>query len=129
MRNLVIAAALSGLALAGCSQPADETATIATTTAFEPAVMATSAEINEADLRYRISTLADDGFEGRAPAAPGGIAASQWIADEMARIGLEPGNQGSFFQPVSLLEITLDTARSAFDVFFNGEPLDLAMGP
>ncbi|WP_417478308.1 M28 family metallopeptidase [Maricaulis sp.] len=128
MRNLVIAAALSGLALAGCSQPADETATIATTTAFEPAVMATSAEINEADLRYRISTLADDGFEGRAPAAPGGIAASQWIADEMARIGLEPGNQGSYFQPVSLLEITLDTARSAFDVFFNGEPLDLAMG-
>ncbi|WP_339738608.1 M28 family metallopeptidase [uncultured Maricaulis sp.] len=128
MRYLVLAAALSGLALASCSQPADETATMATTAAFEPAVMATTADINEADLRYRISTLADDGFEGRAPAAPGGIAASQWIADEMARIGLEPGNQGSYFQPVSLLEITLDTARSAFDVFFNGEPLDLAMG-
>ena len=128
MRYLVLAAAIGGLALAGCSQSAEVVAEVTAPAAFAPAVMATSGDINEADLRYRISTLADDGFEGRAPAAPGGIAASQWIADEMARIGIEPGNNGSYFQPVSLLEITLDTERSDFDVFFDGEPLDLAMG-
>lgn len=128
MRNLVIAAAISGLALAGCSEPAEQDAAETAGMAFTPAVIATSGDINEADLRYRISTLADDGFEGRAPATPGGIAASQWIADEMARIGLEPGYEGSYFQPVSLLEVTLDTERSDFDVFYNGEPLDLTMG-
>lgn len=136
---MVLAAAIGGLALAGCSQPADDTTAdaatqaAATTTgtqtaAFEPAVVPTTGDINEADLRYRISTLADDGFEGRAPATPGGIAASRWVADEMARIGLEPGYQGSYFQPVSLLEVTLDTASSNFDVLFNGAPLDLRMG-
>jgi len=128
MRNLVLAAAICGLALAGCSQPAEQTVEMSTATAFAPPVIATSADINEADLRYRISTLADDGFEGRAPATPGGIAASQWVADEMARIGLEPGYDGSYFQPVSLLEVTLDTEHSDFDLFFNGEPLDLTMG-
>ncbi|MGK0266391.1 MAG: Zn-dependent M28 family amino/carboxypeptidase [Maricaulis sp.] len=128
MRYLVLAAAIGGLALAGCTQPAEETNDVTAATAFAPAIVATSSDINEADLRYRISTLADDGFEGRAPASPGGIAASQWIADEMARIGLEPGHEGSYFQPVSLLEVTLDTAHSDFDVFFNDEPLDLSMG-
>ncbi|WP_417468451.1 M28 family metallopeptidase [Maricaulis sp.] len=131
MRNLVLAATLSGLALAGCDQPAGETtsaATESTVAAVEPVLVTTTGDINEADLRYRIATLADDSFEGRAPATPGGIAASQWIADEMARIGLEPGFEGSYFQPVSLLEITLDTSRSDYDVFFNGEPLDLGMG-
>lgn len=128
MRYLVLAAAIGGLALAGCSQPAELAADVPAAPVFAPAVVATSGDINEADLRYRISTLADDGFEGRAPATPGGIAASQWVADEMARIGLEPGYQGSYFQPVSLLEVTLDTEHSDFDVFFNGEPLDLSMG-
>lgn len=128
MRNLVLAAAISGLALAGCTPPAEETIDVSTAPAFAPAIVTTSADINEADMRYRISTLADDGFEGRAPATPGGIAASQWIADEMARVGLEPGYQGSYFQPVSLLEVTLDAAHSDYDVFFNGEPLDLSMG-
>tara|TARA_R110000868_G_scaffold113679_3_gene304933 strand:+ start:19569 stop:21260 length:1692 start_codon:yes stop_codon:yes gene_type:complete len=128
MRNLVLAAAISGLALAGCTPQAEETIDVNTAPAFAPAVVDTSADINEADMRYRISTLADDGFEGRAPATPGGIAASQWIADEMARVGLEPGYEGSYFQPVSLLEVTLDAAHSDYDVFFNGEPLDLSMG-
>ncbi|WP_417482396.1 M28 family metallopeptidase [Maricaulis sp.] len=131
MRNLVLAATLSGLALGGCSQPAEETtsaATEAAAPAVEPVAVATTGDINEADLRYRIATLADDSFEGRAPATPGGIAASQWVADEMARIGLEPGYEGSYFQPVSLLEVTLDSTQSDYDVYFNGEPLDLAMG-
>uniref|UniRef100_UPI0025D16871 M28 family metallopeptidase n=1 Tax=uncultured Maricaulis sp. TaxID=174710 RepID=UPI0025D16871 len=79
-------------------------------------------------LRHRIATLADDSFEGRAPATPGGIAASQWIADEMARIGLEPGYEGSYFQPVSLLAVSLDAEASSFDVSFEGEPLGLSMG-
>lgn len=131
MKHTGFPAALVALTIAACS-PASETDT---ETAAAPAAdtgtshteSMTSAAISEADLRHRISTLADDSVEGRAPATPGGIAASQWIADEMARIGLEPGYEGSYFQPVSLLAVTLDAEQSSFDIAFNGEPLGFNM--
>ncbi|MAC39137.1 MAG: peptidase M28 [Oceanicaulis sp.] len=137
MKRLVLSTLASGLLLAACT-PADEADTDAapapetTTEATDAGQSApsedtgvSSAAIAEADMRRMISTLADDEFEGRAPATPGGIAASQWIADEMARIGLEPGYEGSYFQPVPLLEVTLDESTSSFDIAHNGEPLGL----
>jgi len=137
MKRLVLSTLASGLLLAACT-PADEADTDAapapetTTEATDAGQSApsedtgvSSATIAEADMRRMISTLADDEFEGRAPATPGGIAASQWIADEMARIGLEPGYEGSYFQPVPLLEVTLDESTSSFDIAHNGEPLGL----
>lgn len=58
-----------------------------------------------ADLGRRIEKLASDEFEGRAPGTAGGQAASQYIADEMKSIGLEPmGNNGTYFQSVELTE-------------------------
>lgn len=132
MKHTGFPAALIGLAVAACSPSVDTgtdtMADTATDTAASHTESMTSAAINEADLRHRIATLADDSFEGRAPATPGGIAASQWIADEMARIGLEPGYEGSYFQPVSLLAVSLDAEASSFDVSFEGEPLGLSMG-
>ncbi|ABI64652.1 peptidase M28 [Maricaulis maris MCS10] len=132
MKHTGFPAALIGLTIAACT-PASENGTDATSAPTEDSTAShtestTSVDINEADLRHRISILADDSFEGRAPATPGGIAASQWIADEMARIGLEPGFEGSYFQPVSLLAVTLDAEQSSFDVAFEGEPLGLSMG-
>lgn len=131
MKHTGFPAALIGLAVAACSPSAetgtDTMADTATETTGAHTESMTGAAINEADLRHRIATLADDSFEGRAPATPGGIAASQWIADEMARIGLEPGYEGSYFQPVSLLAVSLDAEQSSFDVSFEGEPLGLSM--
>ena len=140
MKRSGLSAALGGLLLAACTPAEDtapenaETQTPAmeqpdeTAATGESAASETAPEIAEADLRWRISTLADDAFEGRAPATPGGIAASQWIADEMQRIGLEPGYEGSYFQPVPLLEVTLDTENSSFDIAHDGLPLGLTMG-
>ena len=137
MKRLALSTLCSGILLAACT-PADEvpeeaaapeageTAAPETTGETETAQAGeTSFDIAESDLRWRISTLADDEFEGRAPATPGGIAASQWIADEMERIGLEPGYKGSYFQPVPLLEVTLDEANSSFDILHDGEPMGL----
>ena len=73
-----------------------------------PAPKQDTPSISPADIGRRIKTLADDRFEGRAPATPGGIAASQYVADEMKAAGLEPmGENGSYFQPVTLTETTL----------------------
>ncbi|WP_418153025.1 hypothetical protein AB8615_06140 [Litorimonas sp. RW-G-Af-16] len=70
-------------------------------------------EISTADLQRRIEKLASDEFEGRAPGTPGGIAASQYIADEMKAAGLIPmGENGTYFQNVELTESTVTPASN-----------------
>ena len=73
---------------------------------------ATTADINAADLSARDKTVSDDAFQGRGPGTKAGEAAADWIAAEMKRIGLKPGNHGSYFQPVPAVNITLDATKS-----------------
>jgi Zn-dependent M28 family amino/carboxypeptidase len=73
----------------------------------------TTPDINAADLSARDKAISDDAFQGRGPGTVAGEAASQWIADEMKRIGLKPGNHGSYFQPVPAVNITLQAAQSS----------------
>lgn len=128
---------VSTLALAACgpaNEPAEDTNTDAVSTdtaAAEtmsewPVHSDTSSGITEADFAYRISTLADDRFGGRGPASEKGEPAAQWIATEMENAGLQPaGVDGSWFQPVALIESTLDEATSSFEITLNGEPMGL----
>lgn len=81
--------------------------------AAEPGHPVTTADINAADIGARDKAISDDYFEGRGPGTKAGQAASQWIADEMKRIGLKPGNKGSYFQEVPAVNITLDAAKSS----------------
>jgi len=76
----------------------------------------TTGSINSADLLARTRAIADDRFQGRGPGTPAGERAAQWIADEMKRIGLKPGNKGSYFQTVPAVTITLDAAKSSLAV-------------
>ena len=73
----------------------------------------TTPDINAADLSARDKAISDDAFEGRGPGTVNGEAAAQWIADEMKRIGLKPGNHGCYFQTVPAVNITLDAAKSS----------------
>ena len=77
---------------------------------------ATASEITAADLAARDKAIADDVFEGRGPGTTTGERAADWIADEMRRIGLKPGNHGSYFQNVPAVTITLDAARSPLSI-------------
>ncbi len=72
----------------------------------------TTPDINARDLAARDKAIADDAFQGRGPGTRAGEDAAAWIADEMKRIGLAPGNHGSYFQPVPSVSITLDPAKS-----------------
>jgi Zn-dependent M28 family amino/carboxypeptidase len=84
--------------------------------------------ISADDLASRIETLADDRYAGRAPASPEGEAAADWIAEEMARAGLEPaGENGTYFQEVPLVRATLDTSASSLTIA-GGAPVPLAYG-
>ena len=79
----------------------------------------TIAEIRADDLRQRIATLSDDAFEGRGPGAPVGERTADWIAAEMARVGLQPaGENSTWFQTVGMVEQTLD--ENASGLTFSG---------
>jgi Zn-dependent M28 family amino/carboxypeptidase len=115
------------LLLAACGQeqqaPAPEPAPTPTAAA-EPAAdaiperAATTSAITAEDLAAQIELIADDAFEGRAPGSKGEKLTVAYLISEFERIGLEPGNQGSWTQEVPMIEIRTEVA----------EPLTIRIG-
>ncbi|MBA3786477.1 MAG: M28 family peptidase, partial [Acidobacteria bacterium] len=60
---------------------------------------------SEEKLKSTVKFLSDDGFEGRAPGSRGGELAAKYIANQLEMIGVKPGNNNSYFQPVSLVAV------------------------
>lgn len=78
----------------------------------------TSTDITSEDLAVRIKTLSDDKFEGRGPGTPAGENSADWIAQEMARIGIKPGADGTYFQTVGMVEQTVNPENSFVSMSF-----------
>ena len=76
--------------------------------AMETKPPAAPAAISVETLKNVTRTLADDSFEGRAPATPAEDKTIAYIADRFANAGLQPGNRGGWYQQVPLVEITSD---------------------
>ncbi|KQN71027.1 M28 family peptidase [Sphingomonas sp. Leaf62] len=72
--------------------------------------------------------LSSDAFEGRAPGTPGEEKTLAYLAQQFAKAGLKPGNKGSWFQDVPLVEIT---SRNVAPLTFTGagSPIALNYGP
>jgi Zn-dependent M28 family amino/carboxypeptidase len=68
--------------------------------------------ITEEGLKKQISAIASDDFQGRGPATPGEQKTISYLAEQFKEEGLEPGNNGSYFQEVSLIKMTTDTAAT-----------------
>ncbi len=102
------------ISLAACGQPPEETP-------VEPTGADT---ITAADLHAKIKILASDEFEGRAPSSPGEVITVNYLRDEFASYGLQPGNGESWFQEVPLVDITAD-ADQALVISGAGEDLVL----
>lgn len=87
---------------------------------------ATPSRINETTLKAHIKFLSDDLLEGRGTGARGGELAAKYIATQLEKMGAKgAGENGSFFQPVSLvgvkanpdtkLNISGSNGRESFD--------------
>lgn len=63
---------------------------------------------SEQELKSTVKFLSDDGFEGRAPGSRGGELAAKYIALKLMELGVKPANNGSYFQPVSLVSVKAD---------------------
>ena len=68
--------------------------------------------IREDRLRADLTFLASDALQGRMSLQTGDDVAIQWIASEFAKAGLKPAANGSFLQPVELIEYRGDRAQS-----------------
>lgn len=66
-------------------------------------------EITADSLVSHIKVLASDEFEGRAPATPGGIKATEYLAKQLEAIGIAPGApDGTYFQQVPIVESVVE---------------------
>jgi hypothetical protein len=87
----------------------------------------TTGDISAQDMRTRVYTLAADSMMGREAGTRGNVMATDYIAAEARRIGLQPaGDNGTFFQTIPLMErgvapgasLTVDGAALAFGTDF-----------
>lgn len=73
-------------------------------------------------IKSNIQALSSDEFEGRGPATPGGQKTVEYIESKFKKIGLKPAANGSYRQPVPLLEIT-GSEFSDLEISSNGNIL------
>jgi hypothetical protein len=74
-------------------------------------VVRTDPAITAADLQHRLSIFAADSMMGREMGQPGNVKATDYLAAEARRMGLEPaGENGTFFQTLPFTNWVLDTA-------------------
>jgi len=90
----------------------------------DPATAPATPVFSEARYRAHVERLASDEFAGRAPRTPGEMRTIEYIEQEFRKAGLEPGADGSFLQPVPLVEITTQ-ADATMDLRSPGGALGL----
>ncbi len=93
-RNFVLLAG-SAIFLAGCAPEKKN---------IEHALESITVE----EFKEHVSVIASDEFRGRAPGTNGEELTIHYLADAFGRLGLEPANEGSYFQELSLVEITAE---------------------
>ncbi len=70
------------------------------------AALAATPALSVDTLKEVTKTLSSDLFEGRAPTSPGEDKTIGYLAGRFAAMGLQPGNKGSWFQPVPMVRMT-----------------------
>ena len=68
--------------------------------------------IDAADFGEHVQQLASDAFGGRGPGTEGEQKTVDYIKAQFARIGLQPGNGGDWFQTVPMVETTADESAT-----------------
>ncbi len=66
----------------------------------------TSKKISSDRLIQHVQVLASDSFMGRQPASPGGRYTTEYIREQLAEMGILPGNGDRYYQEVPMVSIT-----------------------
>ena len=106
IRTTLVAA--SALLLAACNASIEDEAGSATGLDIPDIA---SGEISEETMKTITERLSSDEFEGRMPGTAGEEKTVAYLIEQFERVGLEPGNNGSWTQKVPLVEITYTDGR------------------
>ena len=71
----------------------------------------TAPSISVETLKTVTQVLSSDAYEGRAPTTPAEDKTVAYIVDQFRKAGLKPGNTGSWYQDVPMVEITAQGVR------------------
>jgi hypothetical protein len=83
----------------------------ASTLPLKHAPVATSSAITAGDLMTRLYIFADDSMMGREAGTPGNVKGTDYLAGQVARMGLRPGgDNGSWFQTIPFKRRSVDAA-------------------
>jgi Zn-dependent M28 family amino/carboxypeptidase len=82
-----------------------------------------STAITGDDIKSHIAVLADDSLKGRKPFTIGETKAIAYISSQFKKLGLEPGNNDSYFQDVPMVEIT-STPSATMQITGGKTPID-----
>ncbi len=120
-----IAAIAAVLALSACTTDGADTPPAS---ASAPPVAQAAAEPSIDTMKRLVQELSSDAYEGRAPGSPGEEKTLALLAAEFGKLGLQPGNKGSWFQDVPLVEIN---AKNVSPLSFTGgkNAVTAAYGP
>ncbi len=95
-----------------------------------PVTAATTSAISPGDLRTRLYAYADDSMMGRETGTPGNRMATDYLAREAARIGLQPaGENGTWFQDMRSTSarfagpVAPGTARNVIAILRGSDPV------
>jgi Zn-dependent M28 family amino/carboxypeptidase len=146
MRLTLLSCALGALLLAGCqreaAEPAPNAAPAATAAADAP-IDAAAADgagkvaasdhafepaPNAADFAEHVRVLASDEFEGRGPGSVGERLTTEYLVQQLQRLGAKPGNGDSWFQSVPMVEITGSPEAVLEIAFADGSSQRVAYG-
>lgn len=79
--------------------------------------------------RDAVQTLSSDDFEGRAPGTAGEEKTLRYLVEQFQAAGLKPGNKGSWFQDVPMVELTAKNVTPLTFTGGTGPAQSLAYGP
>ena len=86
-------------------------------------ITAQKSTVSGDDIKNYLSVVANDSLQGRKPFTPGEDKTIRFISSTFKDLGLTPGNNGSYYQDVPMVEIT---SKPAGDMTINGKvKLDL----
>jgi hypothetical protein len=107
----------AALLLSACAQDEPETALVDENTAIDT--------ISRQALVDHVAYLADDAREGRMAGQKGYDEAAQYVADQFAAMGVEPGADDGYFQHVPLISYRIDEESTTLIAHRDGEDTEL----
>ncbi|MGH8158006.1 MAG: M28 family metallopeptidase [Rhodanobacter sp.] len=90
------------------------------------AEVALASQINAADFAQFDKTLSSDAFGGRKPGTIGAQRTTDWLVGQFQRMGLQPGNHGSWYQTVPADSTQLLNTDVTLDITARGKPVKFA---